>query len=71
MPKSKEISEMRAKLIDIYPRGIIRGQLIADMSESQIYAIYKSHTQRKIPMDKPRLETTKQVPGQLNILAQM
>lgn len=71
MPKAKEIQEMREKLIEIYPRGFIRGQRIIDMSENQIYAIYKSHTQRRINMSKPRMVHVKQVPGQTNILSEM
>lgn len=71
MPKSKEICEMRMKLIELYPSGIIRRQRIIDMPEAQIYAIYKSHTQRKIKFGKPRLYKIKQVPGQTDILAEM
>lgn len=62
---------MREKLIEIYPRGYIRGQRIIDMPENQVYAIYKSHTQRRINMSKPRMECIKQVPGQMNMLAEM
>ena len=71
MAKSKELEEMRAKLITIYPSGIIRNQLIADMPEYQIYAIYKSHTQRHIPMNKPRMFKERQIPGQTNMLSEM
>lgn len=71
MVKSKELSEMRAELIQAYPTGVIRGQLIADMPEYQVYAIYKSHVQRKIPMDKPRMFHTKQISGQMNMFSEM
>jgi len=67
----REIQEMRAKLITIYPSGIIRGQRISDMPDAQIYAIYKSHTKRKIPMNKARMVKKKQVPGQTNLLELM
>lgn len=69
--KSPELDEMRAKLITVYPSGMIRNQLIADMPEWQVYAIYKSHMQRKIPMNKPRMDRNKQIPGQMNILSEM
>ena len=59
---------MRDRLLIIYPGGVIRGQRIVDMSDAQIYAIYKSHTERRIPFNKPRLEKNKQVPGQTNFL---
>ena len=71
MPKSKELQKMREKLITIYPSGMIRNQLIADMPEPQIYAIYKSHTKRRIPMNKPRMFVEKQIPGQMNMLSEM
>lgn len=71
MAKSKEICEMRMKLIEIYPRGFIRGQKIIDMPDHQIYAIYKNHIQRKIDMTKPRMNIVKQIPGQLNMLSEM
>ena len=66
-----ELEEMREKLLTMYPNGIIRGQFILQMPENQVYAIYKSHTQRHIPMDKPRIITQKQIPGQTNLLGQM
>ena len=70
--KTKEICDMRMKLIEAYPRGYIRGQKIIDMPENQIYAIYKSHMSRRIPLNKPRMKKPeKQIPGQMNILAQM
>lgn len=69
--KSKELSEMRADLITAYPSGIIRGQSIADMPEYQVYAIYKSHKARKIPMNKPRMFKPQQIPGQMNMLSEM
>lgn len=72
MSKNKDICRMREALVTVYPSGMIRGQLIADMSDSQVYAIYKSHTKRRISMKKPRLrKPEKQIPGQLNMLAQM
>lgn len=71
MAKSKEIQLMREKLITIYPSGMIRNQLIADMPEYQIYAIYKSHTKRRIPMNKPRMFKEQQIPGQINMLSEM
>ena len=71
MRKSKEIERMRERLIRTYPSGTIRGQLIADMPEYQIYAIYKSHTKRHIPTNKPRMFIEKQVPGQLNLFSEM
>ena len=72
MAKSKDLTAMRACLIETYPSGYIRGQLIADMPEGQVYAIYKSHLKRKIPMNGPRIKRPeKQIPGQLNILSQM
>lgn len=69
--QTNEIYEMRMKLLTAYPRGYIRGQRIMDMPNNQIYAIYKRHTQRKINMNKPRMKQNKQVPGQMNMLAQM
>ena len=70
--KTKEICDMRMKLIEAYPRGYIRGQRIIDMPENQIYAIYKSHMSRHIPLNKPRMKRPeKQIPGQMDILAQM
>ena len=71
MPKSKEIQRMRERLITTYPSGMIRGQLIADMPEYQIYAIYKSHTRRHIPTNKPRMFREKQIPGQMDMLSEM
>lgn len=71
MAKSKNLQEMREKLIELYPRGVIRGQRIIDMPENQIYAIYKSHIDRKIRMGQPRMIHVKQVPGQMNMLADM
>lgn len=68
---TKEIQDMRDKLMVIYPSGIIRGQRIFDMDESQIYAIYRSHVQRRIPMNKARLAKNRQVPGQMSMLEQM
>lgn len=69
---TKEIQGMRDTLMIIYPSGIIRGQKIYDMSEEQIYAIYKSHTKRRIPMNRARMpKKPKQIPGQINILNQM
>ena len=65
MAKSKELEKMREKLITTYPSGVIRGQMIADMPECQIYAIYKSHIRRRIPTNKPRLYREKQIPGQM------
>lgn len=70
--KTKELCDMRMALVKVYPSGVIRGQLIADMTESQVYAIYRSHKQRKIPMDQPRLKgPEKQIPGQLNMFERM
>lgn len=70
--KTKELCDMRMSLVEMYPSGMIRGQLIADMSESQVYAIYRSHKQRRIPMDRPRLKRPeKQIPGQLNMFERM
>ena len=59
------------ELITIYPRGYIRGQRIIDMPDYQIYAIYRNHKQRQIDMGKPRMNTVKQLPGQMDILAEM
>ena len=64
---SKELYEMRTKLIEVYPSGYIRGQRILDMPEAQVYAIFKSHKARQIPMDRPRLKCNKQIPGQTKI----
>lgn len=70
--KTKEICDMRMRLMEAYPRGYIRGQKIIDMPENQIYAIYKSHMNRRIPLNKPRMKKKeKQIPGQMNILSQM
>ena len=70
--KAKEICDMRMRLMEAYPRGYIRGQKIIDMPENQIYAIYKSHMNRRIPLNKPRMKKPeKQIPGQMNILSQM
>ena len=71
MAKNRKIQVMREKLITIYPSGMIRNQLIADMPDYQIYAIYKSHTKRRIPMNKPRMFRQPQVPGQMNMLSDM
>lgn len=69
---TKEIQEMRDTLMIIYPSGVIRGQKIYDMTEPQIYAIYKSHTKRRIPMNKARMpKKQRQIPGQMSILNQM
>lgn len=69
---TKEIQEMRDTLMVIYPSGVIRGQKIYDMTEPQIYAIYKSHTKRRIPMNKARMpKKQRQIPGQTSILNQM
>ena len=65
--KSKEFYEMRTKLIEVYPSGYIRGQRILDMSEAQIYAIYRSHNNRRIPMDRPRMKRNKQIQGQMKM----
>ena len=70
--KTKEICDMRMRLMEAYPRGYIRGQKIIDMPENQIYAIYKSHMNRRIPLNTPRMKKPeKQIPGQMNILSQM
>jgi len=70
--KNKEIINMREKLMTMYPRGYIRNQKIIDMPDNQIYAIYKSHTKRRIATNKPRMKKQeKQIPGQMNILSQM
>lgn len=70
--KTKDICDMRMRLMEAYPRGYIRGQKIIDMPENQIYAIYKSHMNRRIPLNKPRMKKKeKQIPGQMNILSQM
>lgn len=66
-----DIEEMREKLLTMYPDGVIRGQYILQMPDHQVYAIYKSHVQRKIPMNKPRIIKQKQVPGQISMLGQM
>lgn len=67
-----DIRKMREALVTAYPRGIIRGQLIAEMPDYQIYAIYKSHMQRHISLKKPRMpKPEKQIPGQIDILSQM
>lgn len=69
---TKEIQDMRDTLMIIYPSGTIRGQKIYDMPEEQIYAIYKSHSKRRIPMNKARMpKKPKQIPGQTSILNQM
>ena len=67
----REIKKMRAKLLITYPSGIIRGQRISDMPDAQIYAIYKSHRERRISMNKARINKKKQVPGQTNFLDMM
>lgn len=66
-----EIETMRYKLLTMYPSGVMRGQSIIDMSDSQIYAIYKKHRERNISTKKPRMKKNRQVPGQINMLAQM
>lgn len=72
MKKDKKIFEMRTKLITMYPSGYIRGQKIIDMADYQIYAIYKNHTKRRIPTNKPRLKRPeKQYPGQMNMFERM
>lgn len=68
MRKNKEIAEMREALIRMYPSGIIRNQFIFDMSDAQVYAIYKWHTKHKISTKKPRMMKPKpQVPGQTSL----
>ena len=70
--KKDELFKMRSALMVAYPSGFIRGQKILDMSEAQIYAIYKSHTKRHISLKKPRMKKPeKQIPGQTDILAMM
>lgn len=64
----KEVEEMREAILKAYPSGIIRGQQINDMSDAQIYAIYKSHKSRRIPLDRPRMQKQRQIVGQTNIL---
>ena len=62
------IDDMRMALLRTYPEGIIRNQFILEMSDAQIYAIYKSHKRRHIPTDKPRLDRSKkQLTGQLSL----
>ena len=75
MSRKKDLEkfrEMREKLLVMYPSGIIRGQYILQMPESQIYAIYKWHTKKRIATNKPRLrKPSKQIPGQMNMLGEM
>ena len=66
-----KIAEMRSKLLVMYPRGYIRNMRIVDMPDGQVYAIYKSHTRRRISTKRPRINKRKEVPGQMDILAQM
>ena len=72
MKKNKEIMAMREKLIRMYPTGYMRGQKIIDMPDYQIYAIYKQHTKRRIPTNRPRMKRPeKQIPGQMNMFERM
>ena len=65
MKQNQAIEDMRKALLTAYPNGIIRSQYILDMSESQIYAIYKWHTRNNISLKKPRIKKPeKQIPGQ-------
>lgn len=64
----QEISNMREQILTAYPDGVIRGQRIIDMTDAQIYAIFKSHKSRRIPLDKPRIQKRPQIVGQTNIL---
>ena len=70
--KRKDICDMRMALIKMYPSGYIRGQRIIDMPDCQIYAIFKYHKKRRIPMDRPRMKRPeKQYPGQMNMFERM
>lgn len=62
------IDEMRERLLRAYPSGIIRSQFILMMSDKQIRAIHKWHTDKNIPLDKAREpKPSKQIPGQMSI----
>lgn len=63
----RKIVEMREAILKVYPSGIIRGQRINDMSDAQIYAIYKFHKSRRIALDRPRMQKQRQIVGQTNI----
>ena len=63
-----DTDEMREQLLRAYPSGIIRSQFILLMSDKQIRAIHKWHTDHDIPLDKVReAKPKKQVPGQLSL----
>lgn len=66
-----DIPEMRKRLLVMYPTGYIRNRWIQSMPDDQVYAIYKSHVKRNISTKRARIKKDKQVPGQINMLAQM